>query len=80
MEPEGPGGMTVTLSAGMLMSVIGSTDDVVDVDRLERSIKMLLSSVSKVSLELEIISFDVVNSVIVLELVVVVLDVDGLGF
>ena len=41
---------------------------------------MLLSSVSKVSLELEIISFDVVNSVIVLELVVVVLDVDGLGF
>jgi len=72
--------MTVTLSAGMSMSVMGSTDDVVDVDGLERSIKMLLSSVSKVSLELEIISFDVVNSVIVLELVVVVLDVDGLGF
>ena len=70
----------MTLSAGMSMSVIGSTDDVVDVDGLERSIKMLLSSVSKVSLELEIISFDVVNSVIVLELVVVVLDVDGLGF
>ena len=70
----------MTLSAGMSMSVIGSTDDVVDVDGWERSIKMLLSSVSKVSLELEIISFDVVNSVIVLELVVVVLDVDGLGF
>lgn len=70
----------MTLSAGMLMSVMGSTDDGVDVDGLERSIKMLLSSVSKVSLELEIISFDVVNSVIVLELVVVVLDVDGLGF
>lgn len=78
MEPEVPGGMTGTLPAGMLMSVIGSTDDVVD--GRERSIKMLLSSVSKVSLELEIISFDVVNSVIVLELVVVVLDVDGLGF
>jgi len=78
VEPEVPGGRTVTLSAGMLMSVMGSTDDVVD--GRERSIKMLLSSVSKVSLELEIISFDVVNSVIVLELVVVVLDVDGLGF
>ena len=77
MEPEVPGGRTVTLPAGMSMSVMGSTDDVVD--GRERSIKMLLSSVSKVSLELEIISFDVVNSVIVLELVVV-LDVDGLGF
>jgi len=78
VEPEVPGGRTGTLPAGMLMSVIGSTDDVVD--GRERSIKMLLSSVSKVSLELEIISFDVVNSVIVLELVVVVLDVDGSGF
>jgi len=67
-----------------LISVITCSEDIVVTSEivsvvelgLERSIKMLFSSVNKVSVELGSVPFDVVDSVIVLLLV----DVDGFGF
>jgi len=60
-------------TSGDIVEVSSGSND----EGLERSINILLSSVRKISLELEIVSWDVINPVVVPVLVDVVLILAG---
>lgn len=82
-ESSVTGGVTGTLPPGRLTSAMTTSGDIVELssgsndEGLERSINISLSSVRKISLELEDVSWDVVNAVVVLALADAVLLLPG---